>query len=413
MTKAVQRRRGTASEHQTFTGLEGEITVNTTNDSVHVHDGSTAGGFELARADGSNVDGFSITGNLGIGTSDPKERFEIAGRDSNIRIYGRSGISDNSISSNLYFDSTWTRDDVTSGAVAIELDTRTDNALKFYTTAATSGYPSEAARIDSSGNLLVGTTTTTGFGSTTGAQLRSNGGVFATVSGDQALALSRTSSDGNIAEFYKDGTTVGSIGSDAGVTIYMDGGGARAGIYMSGSGVLPRYNGALADNATDLGTSSRRFKDLYLSGGVYLGGTGSANLLDDYEEGTWTPVLVGLTTAGDYTVTSTNATYTKVGQVVHVAARMTITVNSAGTGLAKFGGLPFTSAGASVGVGPVRTKNISFPASSAYATIILFTSNTTDFSLSYTKNNANVETLDVSSITSTDFIEFSMTYQTT
>jgi len=62
MTKAVQRRRGTASEHQTFTGLEGEITVNTTNNSVHVHDGSTAGGFELARADGSNTDGSSSDG---------------------------------------------------------------------------------------------------------------------------------------------------------------------------------------------------------------------------------------------------------------------------------------------------------------------------------------------------------------
>ena len=38
----------------------------------------------------------------------------------------------------------------------------------------------------------------------------------------------------------------------------------------------------------DLATTFR-FKDLYLSGGVYLGGTGSANQLDDYEEGTWTP----------------------------------------------------------------------------------------------------------------------------
>ncbi len=61
MTKAVQRRRGTASEHQTFTGLEGEITVNTTNNSVHVHDGSTAGGFELARADGSNITEEALT----------------------------------------------------------------------------------------------------------------------------------------------------------------------------------------------------------------------------------------------------------------------------------------------------------------------------------------------------------------
>ena len=66
MTKAVQRRKGTDSEHSTFTGLEAEITVNTTNQSVHVHDGSTAGGFELARADGSNVDNFAVGGNLTV-----------------------------------------------------------------------------------------------------------------------------------------------------------------------------------------------------------------------------------------------------------------------------------------------------------------------------------------------------------
>lgn len=60
MTKAVQRRRGTSAEHSSFTGLLGELSVNTTNDSVHVHDGATAGGFELARADGSNVSEFNV-----------------------------------------------------------------------------------------------------------------------------------------------------------------------------------------------------------------------------------------------------------------------------------------------------------------------------------------------------------------
>jgi hypothetical protein len=49
---------------------------------------------------------------------------------------------------------------------------------------------------------------------------------------------------------------------------------------------------SLRDAAIDIRCRySARFKDLYLSGGVYLGGTGSANKLDDYEEGTWTPVL--------------------------------------------------------------------------------------------------------------------------
>ena len=55
MTKQVQRRRGTSTQHTSFAGAEGEISVNTTNKSVHVHDGSTAGGFEAARADLGNV----------------------------------------------------------------------------------------------------------------------------------------------------------------------------------------------------------------------------------------------------------------------------------------------------------------------------------------------------------------------
>lgn len=55
MTTALQRRRGTDSSHQTFTGLNAELTVNTTNGSIHVHDGTTAGGFETLRADLDNL----------------------------------------------------------------------------------------------------------------------------------------------------------------------------------------------------------------------------------------------------------------------------------------------------------------------------------------------------------------------
>jgi len=55
MATQLQIRRGTSTQVAAFTGAEGEIVVNTTNDSVHVNDGSTAGGFELARADLNNV----------------------------------------------------------------------------------------------------------------------------------------------------------------------------------------------------------------------------------------------------------------------------------------------------------------------------------------------------------------------
>jgi len=45
--KVVKLRRGTTSEHQSFFGAEGEITVDTTKNTVVVHDGSTIGGFPL------------------------------------------------------------------------------------------------------------------------------------------------------------------------------------------------------------------------------------------------------------------------------------------------------------------------------------------------------------------------------
>ena len=66
MTKQVQRRRGTATQHTSFTGAEGELSVNTTNKSVHVHDNVTAGGFEAARVDMDNVTSSSILTAAGI-----------------------------------------------------------------------------------------------------------------------------------------------------------------------------------------------------------------------------------------------------------------------------------------------------------------------------------------------------------
>ena len=47
----IQYRRGTSAEHETYTGAPGEITVDTTNNTLRVHDGHTTGGTTLARAD--------------------------------------------------------------------------------------------------------------------------------------------------------------------------------------------------------------------------------------------------------------------------------------------------------------------------------------------------------------------------
>lgn len=49
MTTALQLRRGTSAQHATFTGANGEVTVDTTEKSLRVHDGVTAGGSLLAK----------------------------------------------------------------------------------------------------------------------------------------------------------------------------------------------------------------------------------------------------------------------------------------------------------------------------------------------------------------------------
>lgn len=56
MTKILQLRRGTRAQHDTFIGMDGEITVDTNTQTIHVHDAVTPGGVPLARADMSNID---------------------------------------------------------------------------------------------------------------------------------------------------------------------------------------------------------------------------------------------------------------------------------------------------------------------------------------------------------------------
>ena len=73
------------------------------------------------------------------------------------------------------------------------------------------------------------------------------------------------------------------------------------------------------------------------SGGVYLGGTGSANYLDDYEEGTWTPV----TSQGSAT---TSGFYRKIGNFVSVCCVISDVNNNTSTADTAITGLPFTSA---------------------------------------------------------------------
>lgn len=88
----------------------------------------------------------------------------------------------------------------------------------------------------------------------------------------------------------------------------------------------------------------------------------SANDLDDYEEGTFTPTIIGTTTAGAGTYSSQAGVYTKIGRSVTFNATLSWSAHT-GTGNMRLGGLPFT-VGANAG-GPLafRADNLTFPGS--------------------------------------------------
>ena len=62
MAKLLKLRRGTTTQHASFTGAEGEVTIDTTKDTAVVHDGQLAGGRPLARQDMNNVPAGTILG---------------------------------------------------------------------------------------------------------------------------------------------------------------------------------------------------------------------------------------------------------------------------------------------------------------------------------------------------------------
>ena len=206
------------------------------------------------------------------------------------------------------------------------------------------------------GNLLVGTTSTTPAVSndSDGIALQSNGTVQFSASATTTAIINRKSTDGAILQFRKDGSTVGSIGTTT--NSYLWAGGTNSGIFFYNNGFGPSVgssgNGALTDNTKDIGASGNRFKDLYLSGGVYLGGTGSANKLDDYEFGAWFPVISDATSGGNTgTSTVAYATYTKVGNLVHLKARLVnMDTTGMGSGNIYVQGVPFAADGDGEGV---------------------------------------------------------------
>ena len=195
---------------------------------------------------GNNVLFCEDGGNVGIGTTNPAYPLDVNG--------------ETALQDSLLFTANTSGTPSAGGFVYRPAS----NTLAFGTAG------SERARIDSSGNLLVGKTSSNS--NTVGGEVLGSGLGMFTRDGNVPLLLNRQTSDGDIAVFRKNGSTVGSIGTTVGALDIKNAvaGGVAVTYENSTNGLLVPIDttGAFADGLHNLGRSNARFKDLYLSGGV-------------------------------------------------------------------------------------------------------------------------------------------------
>jgi hypothetical protein len=176
----------------------------------------------------------------------------------------------------------------------------------------------------------------------TSAQLLANNGSggFSNVTVGSGLSLSAgtlSTSGGASISAGDSNVTVSDTGSNGTVTVQTDG--SERMRITSGGNLLV---GTTTNNASG--------GVIQVSNGITFPATQSAssdaNTLDDYEEGTWTPTIIGSSTAGTVTYSTRLGKYTKIGNVV--TYQCLVDWNSGtGSGFLRVSGLPFNDAGGS------------------------------------------------------------------
>lgn len=188
--------------------------------------------------------------NLGIGTSPASNRaLHVSSTAQKHARFERTG----SATSQIEFSDSTTTNQPSLGSVGDNLTFETANT--------------ERARVDSSGNLLVGKTASNSDNA--GFEANATGFTSATRSDGLVFVMDRLTSHGDIIQFRKDNTIVGSIGGNSNYLYIGSPVLTGAFIGLGNNYIYPSDStGGFRDNAIDLGVGASRFDDIFATNGT-------------------------------------------------------------------------------------------------------------------------------------------------
>jgi hypothetical protein len=253
----------------------------------------------------------------------------------------------------------------------------------------------EAMRIDSSGNVGIGTTSPATRLAVNGTATFVDGtdtrvGTIRFAFGQFTLATNDTEIILNSATYLQFGTN----------------GSERMRIDSSGNVLV------------GITTARANAGDVQVSKGISFPATQSAqsdaNTLDDYEQGTWSNsiAVAGSGTAGTYTIANANGYYTKIGNQVTCWASFGFSAASGGTGNVRISGLPFSYKANSSIAGSIFTISVDTTTTSPLNMVVANVTGSSSATLGIylSRDNTTIEEVPISGISTSSEIYFTLTY---
>ena len=330
--------------------IGGNITASTGTESYNVMlgGGTVSGGINnnIIIGDGQGNERIRVisNGNVGIGITNPSSILNVGSQtlgtstDNKIILAGRQTGSIGTFAS-FYFKNSQDSGGSSASIRALRVSDNYGTELAFFTQnsgGASGGDGVEAVRINRGGLVGIGTDNPQAklhLSSNTSTQLLISNTSSTMNSGDTMGTVDFTAGPSNTTNARVSGLVVGTNESGGNVVFETraDGGSLAERARFNSTGAFVLAGGNTSANGIGIAFPSTQSAST------------DANTLDDYEEGTFTPIFIGTTTNPTVGYSEQFGRYVKIGRTCFVVIRIVTSSVSSGSGEVRISGLPFTA----------------------------------------------------------------------